>query len=67
MKDMRGSAPTAECLAQWGTTPAPVSEAPSSYEQWRQEQEAAARGDQESLLDDSFAAAVAFAALALFA
>jgi hypothetical protein len=23
MTEMRGSAPTAECLAQWGTTPAP--------------------------------------------
>jgi len=48
--DMRGSAPTEECLAQWRT---PV----------------AAKASQENLelFDESFAATVALAALALYA
>jgi hypothetical protein len=55
--EMRGSAPTAECLAQWGT-PEPT-DAPEQAE----------TADRASLLDQSFAAtsALALACLALYA
>jgi hypothetical protein len=51
MREMRGSAPTAECLAQWGTTPAPRNPTDA----------------QAFLLDESFAAPLALATIALFA
>jgi hypothetical protein len=51
MTEMRGSAPTAECLAQWGT-PEP------------QEDEVK---PEVAFLDESFAATFAFAALAIYA
>jgi hypothetical protein len=60
MTEMRGSAPTEECLAQWGT-PAPK-ETPTESE------EDAAIKDAGALLDASFAAPFALAAaLALYA
>jgi hypothetical protein len=65
MKEMRGSAPTQECLAQWGT-PEPTlqetkTETPESTE-------STAAADGVSLLDESFAAPLALAAaLALYA
>merc|ERR1719238_1475211 len=59
--EMRGSAPTEECLAQWGT-PAPVDEEPA------EPTSAAAAAKGVDLLDQSFAAPLAaLAALALFA
>jgi len=68
--EMRGSAPTAECLAQWGT-PAPSDEPPSkSYENWPQFKGATAQEELERkpLLDESSAGlAVLLAALALYA
>ena len=48
MTEMRGSAPTAECLTQWGT----------------QENEMV-QHDLSPLLDESFAAALALAAISL--
>jgi hypothetical protein len=51
--EMRGSAPTEECLAQWGTTPAPP--------------DAPVEPDMRPLLHESFASALAVAALALCA
>jgi hypothetical protein len=51
MTEMRGSAPSAECLAQWGTTPAP------------EKTEVEYTG--ELLSFDSFAGAFVLAALAL--
>jgi hypothetical protein len=51
--EMRGSAPTEECLAQWATTPAPP--------------DAPAEPDMRPLLHESFASALAVAALALCA
>jgi hypothetical protein len=53
--EMRGSAPTAECLAQWATTPAPS--APVEAEE----------PEEPLLLQESFASALAVAALALCA
>jgi hypothetical protein len=52
MTEMRGSAPTAECLAQWGTTAE------------TQENEMV-QHDMSPLLDESFAAALALAAISL--
>merc|ERR1719313_1582773 len=65
--EMRGSAPTAQCLAQWGT-PAPVEEKPSTP----------APGSRPGidsppvevtvpLIEESFASTLALAALALYA
>merc|ERR1719247_1957479 len=51
--EMRGSAPTEECLAQWGTTPAPP--------------DAPVEPDGRPLLHESFASALAVSALALCA
>jgi hypothetical protein len=51
--EMRGSAPTEECLAQWATTPAPP--------------DAPVEPDMRPLLHESFASALAVAALALCA
>jgi hypothetical protein len=58
VKEMRGSAPTAECLAQWGT-PEPSAETPRT--------EAPAAETDVALLPESFAAPLALAALALLA
>jgi len=61
MTEMRGSVPTEQCLAQWGT-PAPAKEMPT------ESTEDAAIKDQTALLDASFAAPFALAAaLALYA
>ena len=65
--EMRGSAPTAQCLAQWGT-PAPVEEKPSTP----------APGSRPGIdsppvkvtvpvIEESFASTLALAALALYA
>jgi len=65
MTEMRGSAPTAQCLAQWGT-PEPVAE--EKKEEESTSSEAAAAEAKVPLLDESFAAPiVALAALALYA
>jgi len=62
--EMRGSAPTQECLAQWGT-PEPT-EKPTSAPVAKAEE--AAKAEEVSLLDESFAAPLALAAaLALYA
>jgi len=64
MTDMRGSAPTQECIAQWGT-PEPKEEEPTPS---TTEAEAVAASEAVSLLDESFAAPLALAAaLALYA
>merc|ERR1719224_274950 len=64
MKEMRGSAPTAECVAQWGTpeptdAPAPVTPAPTAEEPVAKVK--------VPVVEESFATALAFAALALYA
>jgi hypothetical protein len=65
MTEMRGSAPTAECLAQWGTTtPKPVTAAEQAAAK-AETPEAQNSPDYVSLLDESFAAACAFAAFVL--
>jgi hypothetical protein len=62
LTEMRGSAPTAECLAQWErTTPEPKAEATTV------EQMATTVELNVAFLDESFAAPLAFAALALYA
>merc|ERR1719331_2792570 len=63
LTEMRGSAPTDVCLAQWGTpeptdAPAPATEAPATA--------APAKLEKVSILDESFATALALAALALY-
>jgi hypothetical protein len=67
MTEMRGSAPTAQCLAQWGTpeptekaTEAPATQAPAetTVEEVK---------PVPPVMEESFAAALAFAALALHA
>merc|ERR1719197_2385235 len=64
MTDMRGSAPTQECIAQWGT-PEPKEEEPTPS---TTEAEAVVASEAVSLLDESFAAPLALAAaLALYA
>jgi hypothetical protein len=60
--DMRGSAPTTECLAQWAK-PAPVEET----EQNTPAPAAAVKEKVLPLIEESFAATVALAALALYA
>jgi hypothetical protein len=55
---MRGSAPTAECLAQWGTPEPTDGAAPPTTP---------APEKKLHLLDPSFATALAFAALAFYA
>jgi hypothetical protein len=63
--EMRGSAPTAECLAQWGT-PEPVEEAKATLSP---EEAAAGEANMEAvpLIEASFAAPLAvLAALALY-
>jgi hypothetical protein len=62
--EMRGSSPTAQCLSQWGT-PAP-SDAPTATEA-EAEAEAEETDARLQLLDESFATAFAYAALALYA
>jgi len=64
--EMRGSAPTAQCLAQWGTpeptekaTEAPATQAPAET--------TVEEVKPVPLMEESFAAALAFAALALHA
>jgi len=66
-KDMRGSAPTAECLAQWAptttlppTTKAPATKAPASKAPEETPEPVA-------LIQESFATTFALAALALYA
>jgi hypothetical protein len=64
MTEMRGSAPTAECVAQWGTpeptdAPAPVTPAPTAEEPVAKVK--------VPVVEESFATALAFAALALYA
>jgi hypothetical protein len=59
MTEMRGSSPAAECLAQWKTTPKPEAAAnPSASE---------VSHENPLLLDESFAAGLALAAIALYA
>jgi len=65
--EMRGSAPTAQCLTQWGTpeptekaTEAPATSAPAST---TVEEEV----KPVPLIEESFASAMVFAALALYA
>jgi len=65
--EMRGSSPTSECLAQWGTpaptnAPAKATEAPTSAPSSTVEDSKA-----KVPVIESFAAAFAFAALALYA
>jgi hypothetical protein len=64
MTEMRGSAPTAACVAQWGTpeptdAPAPVTPAPTAEEPVAKVK--------VPVVEESFATALAFAALALYA
>jgi len=64
MTEMRGSSPAAECIAQWAT-PEPVEE--KVVESTKSEEEAAVDSS-VPLLDESFAAPLALAAvLALYA
>ena len=60
---MRGSAPTAQCLAHWAT-PAPVEETEQNTPA-----PAAKAGSEKvlPLIEESFAATIALAALALYA
>jgi hypothetical protein len=66
---MRGDAPTSECLAQWATTTTQPTEAPEPTEA----PTAAATGSTEDkkvsvpVIQESFAAAMAFLALAVYA
>jgi hypothetical protein len=62
MTEMRGSAPTAECLAKWETTPQP-----QGSETQPQPQQGETVPIESTLLDESSAVAVALAAVALFA
>jgi hypothetical protein len=72
-KDMRGSAPTATCLAQWGTpeptttkpatTAAPTTKAAATAAA----AEAKAEPVKPLVIEESFAAAMAFVALAIHA
>jgi len=60
--EMRGSAPAAQCLTQWGTpeaTEAPPTSAPDKVEETKKAT--------TSVIEESFAATLAFAALALYA
>jgi len=64
MTEMRGSAPTAACVAQWGTpeptdAPAPVTPVPTAEEPVAKVK--------VPVVEESFATALAFAALALYA
>jgi len=66
MTEMRGSAPTQECLAQWGT-PEPEPEKEETVAETAVET-AAPPPEGVSLLDESFAAPFALAAaIALYA
>jgi hypothetical protein len=67
--EMRGSAPTAQCLAQWGT-PEPTEEAPTQAAATTATDaptSATVAGGDAILLDASFATTLAVAALALYA
>jgi hypothetical protein len=61
MREMRGSAPAAPCLAEWSRRP---TEAPAVETSPTAESEEV---DYSPFLQESFAAALAFAALALSA
>jgi len=69
---MRGSAPTAQCLAQWGT-PAPVEEKPNTPAPGSRPgidsplPTAAAAPPTVPVIEESFASTLALAALALYA
>jgi len=60
--EMRGSAPTAQCLAQWGTTPAPVVEEKASTPAPDSPPKVTV-----PVIEESFASTLALAALALYA
>jgi len=66
--EMRGSAPTAQCLAQWAT-PAPVEEKPSTPAPGSRPGIDSPPLDPETipLIEESFASTLALAALALYA
>merc|ERR1712118_530929 len=67
--EMRGSAPTAQCLAQWGT-PEPTEEAPTQAAATTATDaptSATVAGADAIVLDASFATTLAVAALALYA
>jgi hypothetical protein len=71
MTQMRGSAPTGECLAQWGTpeptekaTEAPTTQAPAVTTEDEEEEK---KKPKPLNIDESFATTLAFAALALYA
>jgi hypothetical protein len=63
---MRGSAPTAECLAQWAptTTLPPTTKAPTTKAPAKQAPETP---EPVALMEESFATTFALAALALYA
>jgi hypothetical protein len=63
MKEMRGSAPTAECVAQWGT-PAPAAETKSAESS---DEKIPGKVEKVALIEESFAAPLALVALALYA
>merc|ERR1719463_302912 len=65
--EMRGSAPTAQCLAQWGTTEAPTQAAAPATTATDAPTSASVDGGDAVLLDASFATTLAVAALALYA
>jgi hypothetical protein len=67
MMEMRGSSPTAVCVALWGTREPTLQETAVAMRESK-ESTAAAAADGVSLLDESFAAPLALAAaLALYA
>jgi len=65
MTEMRGSAPTEQCLAQWGT-PEPT-DAPTTTQAPATTQAPTVQEVSEPVVQASFATAFAFAALALYA
>jgi hypothetical protein len=64
--EMRGSAPTAECLARW-RTPAPEEETSAEAEVPAEAEAEEAQVSTVQLLDESSAAPLVLAALALYA
>jgi hypothetical protein len=66
---MRGDAPTSKCLAQWATTPAPKEETSTAAPDTATATATPAETNKVSVpvIQESFAATLAVAALALYA
>jgi hypothetical protein len=68
--EMRGDAPTSKCLAQWATTTTAPTEAPEPTEAPTDAATSASTEDKKvsvPVIQESFAAAMAFLALAVYA